>query len=138
MFQHLHSRWGPLIAEAHAQALLPCRARAGLCMSQDGKNWARLEAEHHTAAVIDAGDEGDWDEAFIGSPQVHSNITWKLATSSLCSRLNSEHAKARDRSMSPDLGGHLSDDTVKPTVRLSLFCMQRGLQAESSCCHFSS
>ena len=43
-------------------------------MSQDGKNWARLEAEHHTAAVIDAGDEGDWDEAFIGSPQVQSNI----------------------------------------------------------------
>ena len=47
-----------------------CRARAGLCMSQDGKNWARLEAEHHTAAVLDAGDEGEWDEAFIGSPQV--------------------------------------------------------------------
>ncbi len=66
-------------------------------MSQDGKNWARLEAEHHTAAVIDAGDEGDWDEAFIGSPQVHPNITWKLATSSLCSRLYSEHAKARDQ-----------------------------------------
>ncbi len=49
---------------------LACRARAGLCMSQDGKNWARLEAEHHTAAVLDAGDEGEWDEAFIGSPQV--------------------------------------------------------------------
>ena len=47
-----------------------CRARAGLCMSQDGKNWARLEAEHHTAAVLDAGDDGEWDEAFIGSPQV--------------------------------------------------------------------
>ncbi len=49
---------------------IPCRARAGLCMSQDGKNWARLEAEHHTAAVLDAGEDGDWDEAFIGSPQV--------------------------------------------------------------------
>ena len=50
----------------------PCRARAGLCMSQDGKNWARLEAEHHTAAVLDAGDAGEWDAAFIGSPQVGS------------------------------------------------------------------
>ncbi len=39
-------------------------------MSQDGKNWARLEAEHHTAAVLDAGEAGEWDEAFIGSPQV--------------------------------------------------------------------
>lgn len=39
-------------------------------MSQDGKNWARLEAEHHTAAVLDAGDSGEWDETFIGSPQV--------------------------------------------------------------------
>ncbi|CAK0770976.1 hypothetical protein CVIRNUC_003820 [Coccomyxa viridis] len=46
------------------------RARAGLCMSQDGRNWARLEAEHHTAAVLDAGDAGEWDAAFIGSPQV--------------------------------------------------------------------
>ena len=52
------------------RAVLACRARAGLCMSQDGKNWARLEAEHHTAAVLDAGETGEWDEAFIGSPQV--------------------------------------------------------------------
>lgn len=41
-------------------------------MSQDGRNWARLEAEHHTAAVLDAGGAGDWDEAFIGSPQAGS------------------------------------------------------------------
>lgn len=39
-------------------------------MSQDGKNWARIEAEHHTAAILDAGAEGDWDAAFVGSPQV--------------------------------------------------------------------
>ena len=50
----------------------PCRARAGLCMSQDGRNWARLEAEHHTAAVLDAGGAGEWDAAFIGLPQAGS------------------------------------------------------------------
>ncbi|EIE20651.1 hypothetical protein COCSUDRAFT_30400 [Coccomyxa subellipsoidea C-169] len=46
------------------------RGRAGLALSQDGKNWARMEAAHHTAAVLDAGAEGEWDAAFIGSPQV--------------------------------------------------------------------
>ncbi|KAK9901696.1 hypothetical protein WJX75_008691 [Coccomyxa subellipsoidea] len=46
------------------------RGRAGLALSQDGKNWARMEAAHHTAAVLDAGAPGEWDEAFIGSPQV--------------------------------------------------------------------
>ena len=50
----------------------PRRGRAGLCMSQDGRNWARLEAEHHTAAVLDAGGAGEWDEAFIGLPQAGS------------------------------------------------------------------
>jgi hypothetical protein len=47
------------------------RGRAGLALSQDGKNWARMEAAHHTAAVLDAGAPGEWDEAFIGSPQVN-------------------------------------------------------------------
>lgn len=52
-------------------SLLPGnRGRAGLALSQDGKNWARFEATHHTAAILDAGAEGDWDESFIGSPQV--------------------------------------------------------------------
>lgn len=52
------------------------RGRAGLALSQDGKNWARFEATHHTAAILDAGEEGDWDEAFIGSPQVCSPKTF--------------------------------------------------------------
>ena len=47
------------------------RARAGLAMSQDGRNWARIEGqEHHTGAVLDAGEPGDWDASFIGTPQV--------------------------------------------------------------------
>lgn len=46
------------------------RLRPGLAMSQDGRNWARIEAEHHTGALFDVGEEGEWDEMFIGGPQV--------------------------------------------------------------------
>ena len=54
----------------HATGLALCRSRAGLAMSQDGRNWARIEAEHHTGAVLDAGEPGAWDAAFVGAPQV--------------------------------------------------------------------
>ncbi|KAI3438045.1 hypothetical protein D9Q98_000488 [Chlorella vulgaris] len=46
------------------------RLRPGLAMSQDGRNWARIESEHHTGALFDVGQEGEWDELFIGGPQV--------------------------------------------------------------------
>lgn len=46
------------------------RLRPGLAMSQDGRNWARIEAEHHTGALFDVGEDGEWDSLFIGSPQV--------------------------------------------------------------------
>lgn len=46
------------------------KMRPGLAMSQDGVNWARIEGEHHTGALFDAGQQGEWDELFIGSPQV--------------------------------------------------------------------
>ncbi|GAX80376.1 hypothetical protein CEUSTIGMA_g7815.t1 [Chlamydomonas eustigma] len=46
------------------------RMRPGLAMSQDGRNWARIEAEHHTGALFDVGSNGEWDELFIGTPQV--------------------------------------------------------------------
>ena len=39
-------------------------------MSQDGRNWARVEGEHHTGAFFDAGEEGEWDEHFVATPQV--------------------------------------------------------------------
>ncbi len=41
-------------------------------MSQDGRNWARIEANHHTGALFDAGEEGEWDEVLNGAPQVIS------------------------------------------------------------------
>lgn len=44
--------------------------RPGLAMSQDGRNFARIEADHHTGALFDVGKEGEWDHLFIGSPQV--------------------------------------------------------------------
>ncbi len=39
-------------------------------MSQDGRNWARVEGEHHTGAFFDVGEEGEWDEHFVATPQV--------------------------------------------------------------------
>lgn len=39
-------------------------------MSQDGRNWARIEANHHSGALFDAGTEEEWDSALNGHPQV--------------------------------------------------------------------
>lgn len=44
--------------------------RPGLAMSQDGRNFARIEADHHTGALFDVGKPGEWDSLFIGAPQV--------------------------------------------------------------------
>ena len=46
------------------------RTRPGLCLSQDGRNWARIEGEHHTHAVFDVGNEGEWDELCIRDPKL--------------------------------------------------------------------
>ena len=47
-----------------------CRARPGLAMSQDGRNWARIEGPHHTGALFDVGQDGEPDATFAASPQV--------------------------------------------------------------------
>ncbi|KAL4553297.1 hypothetical protein Ndes2526B_g03164 [Nannochloris sp. 'desiccata'] len=49
--------------------------RPGLAMSQDGRNFARIEADHHTGALFDVGAPGEWDELFIGAPQVVNSGT---------------------------------------------------------------
>lgn len=59
----------PGIADVSEMCSSPRRMRAGLAMSQDGLNWARIEGEHHTGALLDVGEEGDWDELFIANPQ---------------------------------------------------------------------
>lgn len=46
------------------------RMRPGLAMSQDGKHWARIEGDHYTGALFDVGEEGQWDELFVGQPQM--------------------------------------------------------------------
>eukprot|EP00884_Botryococcus_braunii_P011639 jgi/Botrbrau1/20476/Bobra.145_2s0036.1 len=46
------------------------RTRVGLALSQDGSNWARIEGEHHTGALVDVGTPGSWDSLFIVHPQV--------------------------------------------------------------------
>ncbi len=52
-----------------------CRMRPGLAMSQDGLNWARIEGEHHTGAILDVGEAGEWDELFIANPQASGPST---------------------------------------------------------------
>jgi hypothetical protein len=46
------------------------RMRPGLAMSQDGRNFARIEGEHHTGALFDVGGPGEFDELFVAAPQV--------------------------------------------------------------------
>ncbi|KAF2290107.1 hypothetical protein GH714_002629 [Hevea brasiliensis] len=47
----------------------------GLAISQDGRNWARIEGDHHSGALFDVGAEKEWDSLFIASPKVvfHGN-----------------------------------------------------------------
>ncbi|CAL9168776.1 uncharacterized protein LOC103996730 [Musa acuminata AAA Group] len=51
-----------------------CRPRfvslPGLAISQDGRHWARIEGEHHSGALFDAGSAGEWDALFAASPKV--------------------------------------------------------------------
>jgi hypothetical protein len=49
---------------------LHLRCLLGLAMSQDGRNWARIEGDHHSGALFDVGAPGEWDELFVGQPQV--------------------------------------------------------------------
>lgn len=42
----------------------------GLAISQDGRNWARIEGDHHSGALFDVGSNGDWDSLYIASPHV--------------------------------------------------------------------
>lgn len=50
------------------------RTRIGLALSQDGYNFARIEADHHTGALMDAGDENEWDQTCNTNPQAsHSH-----------------------------------------------------------------
>ena len=60
----------PSEAVSEAAAVEGARTRAGLALSQDGRHWARIEADHHTGALLDAGEEGRWDAAFVAAPQV--------------------------------------------------------------------
>ncbi|KAK9707223.1 hypothetical protein RND81_07G181000 [Saponaria officinalis] len=51
------------------------RSLPGLAISQDGRNWARIEGDHHSGALFDVGSNGEWDSLFIASPHVvfHTN-----------------------------------------------------------------
>lgn len=53
-----------------SERFLKGRMRPGLAISNDGRNWARIEGDHHSGALLDVGAEGEWDSLFIAAPQV--------------------------------------------------------------------
>ena len=44
-------------SSSEGEAEWTATTRPGLCLSQDGRNWARVEGEHHTGALFDVGEE---------------------------------------------------------------------------------
>lgn len=44
--------------------------RPGLALSQDGRNWARVEGGHHTGALLDVGPKGAFDAGGVSEPNV--------------------------------------------------------------------
>ena len=68
--RHSHTKYHSLSSLGRKGDVLSHRTRIGLAMSQDGRNWARIEADHHTGALFDAGEPQDWDECLNGAPQV--------------------------------------------------------------------
>ncbi|KAG0554867.1 hypothetical protein KC19_12G126300 [Ceratodon purpureus] len=53
-----------------SERFLRGRMRLGLAISNDGRNWARVEGDHYSGALFDVGAEGEWDSLFIDAPQV--------------------------------------------------------------------
>lgn len=54
------------------------RMRPGLAMSQDARNWARIEGDHHSWALFDVGGPGEWDQLLVGRPAV-SGVMWQYS-----------------------------------------------------------
>ncbi|XP_050374098.1 uncharacterized protein LOC126791666 [Argentina anserina] len=52
----------------------------GLACSQDGRNWARIEGDCHSGALLDVGSKNEWDSLFIAKPQVvvHGNDDMRM------------------------------------------------------------
>ena len=47
-----------------------CPAEKYLLKLQDGFNWPRIEGSHYTGALLDVGEEGEWDSLFVAGPFV--------------------------------------------------------------------
>ena len=46
------------------------RLECGVCVSQDGAHWSRVEGHSPFGAILECGQEGDFDEAYCGYPSV--------------------------------------------------------------------
>eukprot|EP00897_Mesotaenium_endlicherianum_P010420 jgi/Mesen1/9406/ME000614S08665 len=83
------------------QQVAGLRTRPGLAMSNDGRNWARIEGDHHSGALFDVGHEGEWDSTFIAAPQVvfHEAGDIRMYYHSLCPKTGKfvvGYARSRD------------------------------------------
>lgn len=64
----------PPSGEKGGDAVQGRRSRIGVALSQDGRNWARVEGPHHTGAVLWGGEkDGDFDARGVFAPRVILN-----------------------------------------------------------------
>ena len=49
--------------------------KIGVCVSQDGEHWSRIEGPGATGGCLEPGEEGEWDASFVGWPQVLPCVT---------------------------------------------------------------
>ncbi|CAA7401122.1 unnamed protein product [Spirodela intermedia] len=61
---------GYIAEKVDMPATAALKSLPGLAISQDGCHWARIEGEHHTGALLDVGEAGEWDSLFLAAPRV--------------------------------------------------------------------
>jgi len=69
-FMNMGDKMPPTVPEVTGMVM-----RIGVAMSQDGKTWGRVEGEYSTGAILDLGEEGEFDELTVGWPTVVSDGT---------------------------------------------------------------
>lgn len=57
-------------AEGEIPEVVGMQLKIGIAMSQDGQTWGRFEGEHSSGAVLEVGEEGEFDALTVGWPTV--------------------------------------------------------------------
>jgi len=60
--------------------IMGLRMRIGMALSFDGVHWTRFEGDHHSGALFDVGQQGEWDHLFNAWPSViqHSKNDFRM------------------------------------------------------------